>query len=389
MNLHKIGILTFLMVLFAANAHALQQTRSDSLDQFIMAQAERFRVPGIAVGVVKGDELVWSKGYGWANLENQTRMNPQSVLNIASVSKTVTATAVMQLWERGLIDLDADVNTYLDFDVQHPLHPGSAITVRQLLTHTSSIRDGSVYKKGYACGDPSTTLNDWIENYFSENGTFYAPEENYYEEGPGEIYRYSNVAFGLLGAIVESSAGMPFHAYVKQHIFEPLEMHHSGYFLSEMDTTEFAVPYLYLGPLQKQIAAPADTPLPYYNPYCFYSFWNYPDGLVRTSVEDLAHFAIAYMNEGVYNGKRILKGSTIEMMHRSQLSEEINEDADQGFSWFYSPGLDPSWFHGGSDPGVSTRLYVDRINKIGVIVLQNANSDNAFFIARELYNAFK
>lgn len=358
------------------------------IDTFIQQQAQRYHIPGIAVGVIKGDQLVWSKGYGWANLENRTPMTTTGVMNIASISKTITATAVMQLWEKGLLQLDANVNQYIPFKLQHPKFPEKAITIRQLLTHTSGIKDGPGYKKGYACGDPAVSLKDWIESCLSEDGEHYYAEYNFYSEGPGAIHRYSNVAFGLLGYVVECITKQAFHTYVKQHILDPLGMSQTGYLLSEVDTQQVITPYLYLGPLQKGLSSTSATPLPYFNPYCIYSFWNYPDGLTRTSVEDLAKYAAAYMNGGAYKGKRILKEATIEMMQQPQLPKAINEDQDQGLSWFYSPGLAPSWFHGGSDPGVSTRLYVDRKNKIGVVVLQNSNEDNAFYIAKELYQIF-
>ena len=358
------------------------------LDTFILQQAERYHIPGIAVGVVIGDKLVWSKGYGWANLEKRTPMSTDGVMNIASISKTITATAVMQLWEKGLLQLDEDVNTYIPFKLHHPHFPEKAITIRQLLTHTSGIKDGPGYKKGYACGDPAISLKDWIESCLVVGGEHYSAEYNFYPEGPGAVHRYSNVAFGLLGYIVEALTKQPFYSYVKENILSPLGMSHTGYLLSEIDTQKIITPYLYLGPLQMGLASTKASPLPYFNPYCIYSFWNYPDGLIRTSVEDLAKYAAAYMNGGSYQGKRVLKQETIEMMHKGQLSKSINEDQDQGLSWFYSPGLAPSWFHGGSDPGVSTRLYINKENKIGVIVLQNSNEDNAFYIAKKLYQTF-
>ena len=378
-----------LLSIWTTSFFAQENSQLESLDRFILNQAERYHIPGIAACVVKGDQIVWSKGYGWANLEERIPMSVQGIMNIASVSKTITATAIMQLWEKKKIDLDADVNDYLPFKLRNPRFPQKPITIRQLLTHSSSIRDGLAYRKIYNCGDPNKTLKEWIEHYLTEDGEYYDPEENFHPSSPDSIYRYSNVGFGLLGYIVERVSGQAFHRYCRQHIFTPLEMASTGYFLNEIDTSRIITPYLYLGPLQRNLGETGDLPLPHFNPYCIYSFWNYPDGLVRTTVEDLAKFATAYMHGGAYKGKRILQASTIEQMMRSQLSEDLNEDGDQGLSWFHSSGLDPSWFHGGSDPGVTTRLYVDRVNKISVIVFQNANEDNSYYIARELYRAFK
>ncbi|WP_173021583.1 serine hydrolase [Lewinella sp. W8] len=385
----KLILTNFIFFIGLTNLLLGQDQSLDSLNDFINNQAERFHVPGIAACVIKGDSIVWHNGYGYANIEDEKKMTSESILNIASISKTITATAIMQLWEKGLLKLDADVNNYLDFSVTNPNFPNTPITIKQLLTHTSSIADGSSLKVGYQCGDPKKELKDWLFNYFDTDGEYYNEIDNFHNKEPASFREYSNVGFGLLGLIVEEISGVPFNEYVKVKIFEPLEMSNSGYFLNEVDANRLATSYLYLGPLQENLTEPQNSKLPYYNPYCQYSFWNYPDGLVRTSVLDLAKFATAYMNGGIYKGKRILKKETIEFMMSPQLSEEINVDKDQGLCWFQSPSLYPTWYHGGSDPGVSTRMYINKKDKLGVIVFQNANVDNTFYIIKELYNRFK
>jgi CubicO group peptidase (beta-lactamase class C family) len=384
-------ILIQLIVFIALTLNLFSQdinTESD-IDVFIEGQANRYHIPGIAVAVLKGKDIVFKKGYGWADLENKVPMSTTGVMNIASISKTITATAAMQLVEAGMLDLNTDINQYLDFKIRNPNHPETSITLKQILTHTSSINDGPNYRLGYECGDPNVSLEEWIKSYLSVQGKWYDAEDNFLKKAPDSVYQYSNVAFGLLGYIVEIVSGRPFHQYVKDKIFDPLEMHQSGYYLTDIDTDNLITPYMYLGPLQRNLSDQSDLPLKHYNPYCRYSFWNYPDGLVRTSVEDLAHLAIAYMNAGKYKYHQLLSPQTIEMMHQPQLPVSLDEDGFQGLSWFHSSGLDPSWFHGGSDPGVSTRLYIDKENDLSVIVFQNANEDNSYYIARMLYNYFK
>ncbi len=366
-----------------------QEQTLDSLDVFIKNQAEKFHIPGIAACVVRGDSIVWQYSYGYANIEDEKKMTTESILNIASISKTITATAIMQLWEKGLLKLDADVNDYIDFSVRNPNFPNIPITIKQLLTHTSSIADGSSIKIGYQCGDPKKELKDWLFNYFNSDGEYYNETDNFQNKKPASFREYSNIGFGLLGLIVEEISGVSFNEYVKAKIFEPLEMSNSGYFLNEIDLNKLVTPYLFLGPLQRNLNDSKEIKLPYFNPYCDYSFWNYPDGLVRTSVLDLAKFATAYMNGGVYNGKRILKNETIDLMMSPQLTEDINEDKDQGLCWFQSPSLYPTWYHGGSDPGVSTRMYINKEEKLAMIVFENVNVDNTFYIIKELYKRFK
>ncbi len=381
----------FLILPFALFSIILcaQEALLDSIDIFFEKQAKKYHVPGIAACVVKGEKIVWSNAYGYSDIEKEVDMKTTSIMNIASISKTITATAVMQLWEDDKIDLGADVNQYLDFQVANPHFPTVPITVQHLLTHTSSIADGSALKLGFECGPPTRSLKDWISNYFPVEGEFYNVEENFAQVRPGSARDYSNVGFGLLGLIVEEISQQPFYEYVDANIFGPLKMDASAYFVSELDTASLVTSYLYLGPLQENISASDNKHMPYFNPYCRYSFWNYPDGLVRTSVEDLAKFAIAMMNDGRYDGNQILQKKTIDKMMTPQLSEAVNADQDQGLSWFQSSSLYPTWYHGGSDPGVSTRMYVNKEEDISVIVFQNVNVDNTYFMIRHLYDHFK
>jgi CubicO group peptidase (beta-lactamase class C family) len=135
------------------------------IDAWIERTREAYHVPGVAVAIVRHGELLRARGYGWADLERRVPMTADTLLNVGSVSKTVTAIAVMQLWERGALRLDDDVNDYLPFAVRNPRHPDVPITARQLLAHRSSIRDGPAYDESYACGDPSLSL---VERLFAE-----------------------------------------------------------------------------------------------------------------------------------------------------------------------------------------------------------------------------
>ena len=116
------------------------------LDAFIEAEMKAQKIPGLAACIVKSGRIVWSKGYGWSDIKKQLAMDPnRTVQNIGSISKTVTATAAMQLWEKGKFELDDDINHYLPFPVRNPLHADKLISFRSLLTHRSSIADGPAY----------------------------------------------------------------------------------------------------------------------------------------------------------------------------------------------------------------------------------------------------
>ena len=215
-------------------------------EEFIQEQMSAAMVPGMAVGIVKNGELAWSRGFGLADVESETPMNDDTLINVASISKTVVNAAILQLSELGSLDLDADVNTYVPFDLRNPAHPDVPITVRQLLSHRSSIRDGEILGDTYACGDPAVSLADWIEGYFITGGSYHNPDRTFWDDAPGERYRYSNLGYGLLGYLVEQITGEPFPAYTRREIFDPLGMSEAAWHLADIDITRHAVPQAYL-----------------------------------------------------------------------------------------------------------------------------------------------
>jgi CubicO group peptidase (beta-lactamase class C family) len=120
-----------------------------ALEQAITQQMEELHVPGVAVAIVDREGVVFSAGYGWADLDNRVPMTPDTVTNIASISKTFTNAAVLQLVEQGRLGLDDEVGRHLPFPVRHPAYPEVPITVRQLLPHTSGIEDGEAYDESW------------------------------------------------------------------------------------------------------------------------------------------------------------------------------------------------------------------------------------------------
>jgi CubicO group peptidase (beta-lactamase class C family) len=364
-----------------------QQT---GLDEFILEKMREDNVPGVSACIVKGDKLVWSKGFGWADIEKKIPMTADTIQNIGSISKTVTATAVMQLWEKGRFKLDDDVNDYLSFEIRNPHFPNMPITFRQLLTHRSSIKDGPAYGESYACGDPSISLKEWIREYFTPKGKYYDGEKNFHLWKPGiDVVpkgprAYTNVGFGLLGYLVEIISGMDFAQYCRENVFSPLGMEQTGWHLSEIDVSNHAVPYSYVSEkfeafLPKYGKDKQPQKLGELFPHCLYSFPNYPDGLVRTSVHDLSKFLRAYMNGGTYKDVQILKPGTI----RNMLSDR---HYGRGLCWVMSRSEngDISWGHNGGDPGIGTIMRFWFKEGSGVIIFFNYGSPRK--AARQIYD---
>jgi CubicO group peptidase (beta-lactamase class C family) len=370
-----------LPVLFGA-ASLRAEVRGGRLDEVIEAERRVQHIPGLAACVVKSGRVVWSKGYGWANIKKRVPMDPgRTVQNIGSVSKTVTATAVMQLWERGKFQLDDDVSELLPFAVRHPSHPGTPITFRLLLTHRSGIADGPAYEPSYACGDPHVPLGKWLKEYLTPGGRSYRKGANFHPWKPGKKHSYSNVGFGLLGYLVERASGESLPHYTKKNIFQPLGMKKTGWLLSEVDAATHAVPYVPArdGPAGGELKAyqklgllggkaERDPAGGDYRPLCLYGFPTYPDGALRTSVNQLARFLLAYVHDGSYGGARVLAADTVRLM----LTPQAATTPHQGLCWATTRKRGQRhWGHDGADPGIRTTMSFRASDGVGAIVFVN------------------
>lgn len=377
-----------IFVLIGKSTYSQITSNCDSVDIAIEKYMADRKIPGLATCLVIDNEITWYKSYGKANIDKNIPMTIDGIMNIGSISKTFTATAVMHLWEKGLIDLNTDVNEYLDFKIRNPNYPNTPITIFQILTHTSSIIDGKAYLDSYSCGDPSISLNDWIYHNLIPRGKYYYNGSNFGDWSPGTKNEYSNVAFGLLGLIIEKVAKQSFNDYCKENIFEPLNMKNTGWLLSEIDTNKHIRPYTYVTEenrndiLENKRLYPSESEFAIgsFVENCLYSFPNYPDGLVRTSVRELSRYMIAIMNGGEYKSLRILKKETLDKM----LSVQIENDDSQGLCW-RKYEYESLWGHGGSDPGISTHLIFDPKNKIGIIIFQNSRGGGQMEIIKELH----
>jgi CubicO group peptidase (beta-lactamase class C family) len=346
----------------------VRSARADPLDlhRFVRQQMLRAMTPGIALAIVQGDEVVWSTGAGWADREQGIRATPHTVFMLASASKTVTCAGVMTLVERGLLDLDADINDYLPFEVRIPTHPNAPITMRMLLTHTSAIRDRyKVWGKPYSDptlyfhGDSPITLGDFERSYLVPGESRYREGANFYERRPGKAYAYSNIAVALAGYVAEVVAGQDFDALCRERILEPLRMGRSGYRLADISITNIAMPYK------------LDRETGDFNPYFQYGYPDYPDGALRTSAIHLARWLGAFMNHGRFEGVRVLDHSTVREIRRNQIPDIASWH--QGLIWY---GSSPHGYfrmgHTGGDFGVSTRMFFRPDRQLGVVSLTNS-----------------
>jgi CubicO group peptidase (beta-lactamase class C family) len=347
----------------AAAATALPASRASAgprsdIATFIRSKMAEAGVPSLSASVVRDQRVLWARAFGSANVHRREEATTDTIYMLASVSKTVVATAVMQAVERGLIDLDADVNEILPFRIRHPSHPSRVITPRMLVTHTAALRDNwSVLTPSYVRGDSSVPLGEFLREYFSARGRYYDAERNFYPFPPGRHYRYCNMGVSLAAYLVEAASGTPFDERCDGHIFGPLGLDRTGWHLADVPRKAVAMPYKYI--------AYRDA----FRPYGQYGYPDYPDGELRTTSLDLARHLMMIISGGVLGGVRLLQERTVRRMLRPQFPHVVER---QGIIWYPVQRTDDLyWGHTGGDWGVSTRCFFRQSDGTGVITLTN------------------
>lgn len=330
-------------------------------------------LPSLTACIIKDNQMIWSKGYGYYDRSEQKPATTDTVYVLASVTKTIVGTALMQLYEQGLFDLDDDVNNFLPFDLRNPNFPDDPITFRMLLSHTSSLNpnDQLQYYWFNFSGDPPFSFfpEPYLREFLLPGGRYYDPSVWSSEYRPGEYAMYANVGFDIISYLVEIISGEPFLEYCDTHIFSPLNMKHTGFNFSRFDINQVAIPYLrYKGTYYtiNELESIFGLELP----ELYYRMRFYPAGGLYSTVLDLSHFLIAHMNDGVYNGTRILKKETVDLMHAIQPGNQIG----YGLAWMHQSigGLSG---HAGDLFGGDTWMLYNEEKDIGVIYLANGNAE--------------
>jgi CubicO group peptidase (beta-lactamase class C family) len=374
-----LALLLSMMICFQ---HASGQTTNaakaveNSIDSLMEKKMSNIGIVGIGAAIIINKKLVWTKGYGYADRENKMPFTPLTIMNIASIAKTFTGVCIMKAVEQGKVSLDEDINTYLPFKVVNPNFPNEKITLRHLATHTSGItdRDPFYWDSVYFYGGAKPELLDvFLKNYFLPGGKHYS-KANFLKSKPGTYRDYCNIGAGLAGYIVELRTGSKLNEYSKRYIFKPLKMTNSGWSLAEINTKNHTKLYEKKGDSIKQIQ--------------WYEETTYPDGGVRTSVDELSRFFIALLNDGKYNGSSILKKESVDEMLRFQFNdsnkpENVKPDKlNSGIFWATKMG-GTRIGHNGTDPGVRTFMLSDLTKEIGIILFFNTSlsekEENVYF----------
>lgn len=332
----------------AAPSGARALTADDAnawLDGFMPYALARGDVAGAVVTVVKDGQILTAKGYGYADVKKKTPVDPATTMfRPGSVSKLVTWTAVMQQVEAGKLDLDADVDTYLDFKL--PERKDGPITLRHIMTHTAGFEE---QVKGLIHDDPATLrpLGEYARD-FAPIRIFKA----------GTTPAYSNYATGLAGYLVERVSGQRFDDYVEQHIFKPLRMGHSTFRqpLPKAFEADMAQGY-------KQATSPPEK---------FEIVTPAPAGSLSASGIDMSHFMIAHLNGGEFEGQRILSAETAAMMHGTPT--DMIPPLNRMLLGFYEQNYNGHRVisHGGDTMFMHTYLHLLPDDKVGIFVSLNS-----------------
>jgi CubicO group peptidase (beta-lactamase class C family) len=325
---------------------------------------QRGDVAGAVISVVKDGRIIFARGYGHADLKTRAVPSPDDTLfRPGSTSKLFAWTAVMQLVEQGKLDLDRDVNGYLDFAL--PPRDGKPVTLRDLMTHSGGFEESA---KGLitGVGDTQATLGDYLKSHVPAR-IFPA----------GEVVAYSNFGCGVAGYIVERVSGQRFEDYVRQHIFAPLDMRHST------NDQPIVAPLAPLMASSYRTASDGEPqPFEVVNPA--------PAGGMSSTATDMAHFMIAQLEGGSYDGARILQPATVAAMHTPQRTAAPGLNGfDLGFYQEDSHGQriighagDLNYFH--------TDLHLMLDAHVGFFISMNSagNEGGAGVIRAAMFRAF-
>jgi CubicO group peptidase (beta-lactamase class C family) len=370
----SILILNSITVFGISQKYICSTNNFDEIDDYILNEMQTKHIPGLSASIVIDEEVVWQNAYGYANIKGNKQVVNETLFKIASVSKTLTATCLMQLYEQEYFGLFDPINDYLPFNVIHPLYPSTDITFHMLLTHSSGINDNWVYLFHFV-GDSPISFQIFLEEYLVPGGLYYDETDNFCTWEPGTNWKYSNVGVALVGYLIEIISGMSFTTYSETFLFSPLDMNESGWYLSDLDESHIAMPYHWNG---------AD-----YEPYGHIGWVDVPAGDLRTSSSQLINFLTMFINNGSFNSQEILNSATVSMMLSPQLPFNLN----LGLIWWKNNiGGRIVWGHGGSDYGARAQMHFDPETKIGIVVLTNGEAsplqivDKLFEFAENLPN---
>lgn len=360
---------------------AFNSSIDDTITQFMLEG----HITTLAACVVYKDSIIWSKGYG----ENS---NVNTAFIIASITKTFIATALLQMYEQGLFDLDDDVNDFLPFSLRNPNYPDKPITFSQLLLHQSSLQRGGVHYQSYVFNDMDQKLGlsnetlptfpAWLDDVLLSENT----SEVWSTRAPGVQDRYltySNLGYDLLAYLVELISDQTIEEYLQSNIFNPLNMTKTHYTYQSYSADELASPNEWIPDDRNIFDLPTDENDDFNYPH--FNLDEFGAGALRSTATDLGHYLIAHMNKGMYKDNRILSEESIHLMHNTSQAFYGGRTYDSyGYGWMNNllnnveidgeTFLQPLQGHGGRTYGFNSQMFFNQDVELGVILLDRKST---------------
>ena len=341
------------VLLIASHQTIAQAEKAEAAIQQLMQTTP---VVGLSVAVVKDNKIIYNHSFGYKDLEQKLPLQNDHIFRIASISKSFTTTAIMQLVAKKQISLDQDVSELVGFKVRNPKFPSTVITLKMLLSHRSSINDSEGYFSLDAI-DPAKNPN-WEKSY------------NAYE--PNKGYMYCNLNYNLAGSILEKITGVRFDQYIQQQILDPLGLY-GGYNVNALDSNLIAKLYEYNRDSAKFIYSP-NAYAPRTEEINNYTMGRStpifsPTGGMKISAKDLAKYMIMHSQLGKYKGGRMISKKLSQ-----QMQAIISEEENYGMALETSTQLIPGKTmigHTGVAYGLYSIMFFEPKEKIGFVVISN------------------
>jgi CubicO group peptidase (beta-lactamase class C family) len=331
-----------------------------AVDRYVQDQTNEARIPGLALGIVHGDQVAHIKGFGHAD-QGGRPVTPQTPFVIGSISKSFTALATMQLVEAGKLNLDTPVQRYLPEFRLAQTAASQHITVRQLLNQTSGIPSSAGINP---LSQPVSSLESQVRSLAEVSAS----------AAPGERYEYSNSNYEVLGRLVEVASGEPYDDYISRHVFAPLNMRHSHASAAEAKLDGLATP----APLWFGFPQPRLQGAGIRSDFV-------PAGYLISSAEDMTHYLVAQLNGGHYDGAALLSSTGVATLHRPVAPAGLSAvGGSYAMGWFVGSRdqLGTTIWHNGSAAGMHSMAVILPAQKWAVVVLTNTESLLYEFLSR-------
>ncbi|MCX2477401.1 serine hydrolase [Pedobacter sp. MC2016-05] len=342
----------FVLLLISTSIYA----QNEKAEADFKAVMQKFNAVGASVAVVKNGKIIYTHSFGLKDLDKKTELTDRDIFRIASISKSFSATSIMQLVEVGKLSLDDDFGDLVGFKIRNPKYPDQKITLKMALSHTSSLNDSQGY------------LNLDLIN----------PDKNpnwakcYNDYAPGSKFDYCNLNFNIIGAIIEKKSGERFDNYVKNHVLKPLGLY-GGYCVDSLDSTRFVKLYEYnskTSEFTNATAAYAPRRTEIKNYVMGYSTPIFsPTGGMKISATDLAKYMMMHMNYGQSNGVRL-----ISKKHSKLMQTAITADEGYGLAIRTADNFIPNVKlkgHTGSAYGLYSTMFFNPKEKFGFVIITN------------------